>query len=51
MILHRQDPFLEILTFLVVRVHAKLNSPELNSAILFRNNQIVLFYNETVSSC
>ena len=31
MILHRQDPFLEILTFLVVRVHAKLNSPELNS--------------------
>ena len=44
MILHRQDPFLEILTFLVVRVHAKLNSPELNSVILFRHSLLMLTF-------
>ena len=41
----------EFLIFLVVSVHAKFNSLESNSAILFRHNQIVLSYYDTVSFC
>ena len=33
-----KDPFLEFLTVLVVRVHAKLNSIESNSVISLRHN-------------